>query len=292
MTSRTLRQSLACDPTLRGIVLMTVSMAFFAAEDLFLKHSAETLPTGVILLITMAMGFAFFGGVAKSRGQSLTRGLLHPAVVARNIGEMVATCAYMTALASVPLATVSSVLQALPLAVTLGAALFFGQKVTALRWATILVGFLGVLLVIRPGLDGFRPAAALVIVSVAGLALRDLASRRIPKTISTEQVSAWGVGSVGLLSIGMVALQGFVLPDMGQMLALIGAFIFGTGGYWAIIEATRTGDVARISPFRYSRLLFALVGGALVFGESPDLLTLAGSGLIVASGLVTLLLRR
>ncbi|NBZ86308.1 DMT family transporter [Stagnihabitans tardus] len=279
-------------PNLRGILLMTLSMALFAVEDLFLKLSAQSLPTGEILLLTTALGLLFFGGLTKARRQSLTKGLWHPAVVARNAGEMVGTFAYMTALASVPLATVSSVLQALPLAVTLGAALFFGQRVAPWRWFAIAAGFAGVLLVIRPGLEGFRPAAAWVLVTVAGLALRDLASRNIPKDISTEQVSAWGVGSVLVLSLGMLPFQDFVTPDLAQTASLLAAFVFGTGGYWAVIEATRSGDVARIAPFRYSRLLFALVIGAVFFAETPDLVTLLGAGLIVASGILTLILRR
>ena len=276
---------------LRGIVLMTLSMALFAIEDLFLKLSAEDLPTGEILMLTTLLGLIFFGGAARLRGQSLTRGLWHPAVVARNLGEMMGTFAYITALAVVPLATVSSVLQALPIAVTLGAALFFGQRVTALRWFAIAAGFAGVLVVIRPGLEGFRPAAAWVLVTVAGLALRDLASRKIPREISTEQISAWGVGSVFVLSLAMLPFQPFVAPTLPQYASLFAAFVFGTGGYWAVIEATRSGDVARIAPFRYSRLLFALIIGALFFAEVPDLMTLIGAGLIVVSGILTLTLR-
>lgn len=277
---------------LRGILLMTLSMALFAVEDLFLKLSAETLPTGEILFLTTALGLAFFGTAARLQGQSLTRGLWHPAVVARNAGEMVGTFAYITALASVPLALVSSVLQALPLAVTLGAALFFGQRVTLLRWLTILAGFAGVLTVLRPGFEGFRPAAAWVLVTVAGLALRDLAARKIPKEISTSQVSAWGVGAVMVMSAVMLPFQGVQTPTLPQTGSLLAAFVFGTGGYWAVIEATRTGDVARIAPFRYSRLLFALIVGWAFFHEGVDVVTLAGAGLIVVSGILTLVLRR
>ena len=277
---------------LRGILLMTLSMGLFAVEDLFLKLSAETLPTGEILFLTTALGLLFFGGLARAKGQSLTRGLAHPAVIARNLGEMVGTFAYITALAEVPLATVSSVLQALPLAVTLGAALYFGEKVAPARWFAIIAGFAGVLLVIRPGLEGFRPAAAWVLVTVAGLTLRDLASRRIPRAISTEQVSTWGVGAVFLMSLAMLPFQPFLAPSLPQAASLFAAFVFGTAGYWAVIEATRQGDVARISPFRYSRLVFALVIGSLFFAETPDLMTLIGAALIVASGILTLILRR
>lgn len=271
---------------LRGIALMAASMALFAAEDMFLKFSAQGLPTGEILLITALFGWAFFSGLARSEGRrTVTRAALHPAVLLRCAGEMVGTMAYITALASVPLATVSAVLQAMPLAVTMGAALFMGEKVGWRRWTAIATGFAGVLLVIRPGLDGFRPAALWVLVTVGGLGLRDLASRAIPAETSTAQVSAWGLASVTALGALMLAFQTPVLPGLWQSAMLFGVILFGTAGYWAITAATRTGEVSVVSPFRYTRLIFAITIGALVFAEYPDGLTLLGAAVIIGSGL-------
>ena len=271
---------------LRGIGLMAGSMALFAVEDMFLKFSAQTLPTGEILLIIALFGWAFFAALARMKGErTLTPVAFSPWVVARNVGEMIGTFAYITALASVPLATVSAVLQAMPLAVTMGAALFMGERVGWRRWTAIAVGFAGVMLVIRPGLDGFRPAALWVLVTVAGLGLRDLASRAIPARISTTQVSAWGVASVAVLGAAMMPFQTPLIPTPPQSAMLFGAIIFGTGGYWAITAATRTGEVSVVSPFRYSRLIFAIAIGAAIFAEYPDRLTLAGSAIIIGSGL-------
>ncbi len=271
---------------LRGIALMTGSMTLFAFEDMFLKFAAQDMPTGQILLVTALFGVAFFGGLARLEGRrTLTRDALHPWVLIRNFGEMVGTYAYITALASVPLATVSAVLQAMPLAVTMGAALFMGETVGWRRWSAIGVGFIGVLIVIRPGLDGFQPAAMWVLVSVAGLGLRDLASRAIPAGISSTQVSAWGVASVAVLGAGMMPFQTAVLPDLWQSGMMAGVVVFGTAGYWAVTHASRTGEVSVVSPFRYSRLIFAIVIGWAVFGEPADVMTLCGSALIIGSGL-------
>lgn len=271
---------------LRGILLMLASMALFGMEDLFLKLAAADLPVGQVVFISGFFGFPVFALMAARQGQKVwTRAALHPAVIARNIGEMVGTLGYITALATVPLATVSAVLQAMPLAVTLAAALFLKETVGWRRWTAIAAGFAGVLTVIRPGMEGFRPEAVWVLLSVAGLVLRDLSSRLIPGESSTAQVSAWGLLAVILLG-GLMMLQGgAAMPTAGQSGVLLGAVIFGTAGYWAVVAASRTGEVSVVAPFRYARLIFAILIGTLYFGEPLDALTLAGSVLIIASGL-------
>jgi drug/metabolite transporter (DMT)-like permease len=272
---------------LRGIGLMVAAMALFAVEDLFLKLAAARMATGQVILLAGLIGVAGFAPVVWWRGERLVAaGLLHPAVIARNAGEMIATVGYITALASVPLPTVSAVLQALPLGVTMAAALFLGEPVGWRRWSAILVGFAGVMLILRPGMDGFRPEALWVLPCVAGLVLRDLATRFIPADSSTVQVSAWGVASVAVLGAGMVVFQGaYEIPSGPHLLPILAAGVFGTFGYAAVVAATRHGDVAVVAPFRYTRLVFAILIAAAVLAEYPDRVTIAGSALIVLSGL-------
>lgn len=272
---------------LSGILLMLASMALFAVEDLFLKLASADVPIGQIILISGALGLPVFVGMAWRQGQRiLVKEALHPAVIYRNIGEMVAAAAYVAALAAVPLGTVAAVLQALPLFMTMGAALVFGEAVGWRRWTAILVGFAGVLLVIQPGSDGFRIEALLVLISVAGIVLRDLAARAIPQRVTTAQVSAWGLMSVTVLGLGLIAVTGEARAVTGiEALILGGAVVFGTAGYWAVTAATRTGEVSVVAPFRYARLVFSMGIGVVFLGERPDLLTLVGAGVIVASGL-------
>ena len=270
-----------------GIFLMVASMALFGVEDMFLKWAAQGLPLGQIIFVSGAFGMPVFVLMAWRKGQRIwVKDELQPAVIARNFGEMVGTAGYIAALATVPLSTVSAVLQAMPLAVTMGAALFLREVVGWRRWSAIAVGFAGVLIVIRPGVEGFRPEALWVLVTVAGLGLRDLASRAIPAAVSTAQVSAWGLGAVALLGVMMMGWSGEVRAvGAWQGFVLLGALVFGTAGYWAITAASRTGEVSVVAPFRYTRLIFAIVIGALVFGEWPDRLTYLGAALIIGSGL-------
>jgi len=272
---------------LTGILLMLAAMALFAVEDLFLKWAAAGLPLGQIVLISGAFGAPVFVLMAWRSGLGIfVKDAVHPAVLARNLGEMVGTASFIAALAVVPLGTVAAVLQAMPLAVTMGAALVFGERVGWRRWTAIAVGFAGVLLVIRPGSEGFRVEALLVLVTVAGMTLRDLATRAIPRNVTTAQISAWGLMAVAVLGCGMLGVTGGARVVTGaEALVLLGALVFGTAGYWAVTSATRTGEVAVVAPFRYSRLVFSMGLGVVFLAERPDGLTILGAALIVGSGL-------
>ena len=272
---------------LRGILLMVASMAFFAIEDMFLKIAAADLPTGQIVLISGVFGVPFFAWLARRSGRSiLAAEALHPAVLVRGVAEMVGSIAYVTAIASVPLPTVSAVLQVMPLVVTLAAALFLGERVGWRRWSAIAVGLAGVLLILRPGLDGFHPGALWVLVTVVALGIRDLATRLVPPACSDAQISAWGLVAVSLLGAGMMAVSGdVVVPTAWQSVQLSGMVVTGAVGYWAITAASRTGEVSVVAPFRYVRLVFAIIVAAVVFDENADVITLSGAALIVGSGL-------
>lgn len=272
---------------LRGILLMVASMALFAVEDMFLKLAAASLPVGQIIFVSGVFAIPVFWALARREGRSIfSPAALRPALLLRNLGEVVGSLGYVAALAAVPLATVSAVLQATPLAVTLGAALFLGEKVGWRRWTAILLGFSGVLLVVQPGGAEFQPQALWVLVTVAGIAIRDLATRAVPPDVSTHQISAWGMAAVALLGLAMMAVTGEArVPDGAETLSLAGALVFGTSGYWAITAAMREGEVSVVSPFRYTRLIFAMTLGILVFAERPDTLTLIGAAIIIGSGL-------
>ncbi|MGI1663257.1 DMT family transporter [Palleronia sp. KMU-117] len=274
---------------LRGILLMIVAMAGFTLEDAFVKMAAATLPVGQILLIIGVGGTAIFAALARAGGARLiTPVLLTRPVMIRNLAEMLGTMAFISAIAVTPLSTVSAIIQATPLAVTLGAALFLGATVGWRRWTAILVGFAGVLLIVRPGGAAFDLGALLAVFAVFMLAARDLATRVVPGRISSMVLATYGFATV--IPAGAILLVfsgGAVMPDRGAWLALLGALAVGPVAYYAIIASVRVGDIVVVTPFRYTRLLFALVVGGLVFDERPDALMLTGAAIIIVSGLYT-----
>lgn len=279
---------------LRGILLMVAAMACFAVEDVFIKQVAERLPVGQILMILGAGGALAFALMARGRGQRLlSRALLTWPVMLRNLGEVVGTMGFVLALTLTSLSSASAIIQATPLAVTLGASLFLGAQVGWRRWSAIIVGFLGVLLIIRPGLEGFEPASLFAVQGVIGFAIRDLATRVTPRSVGSLQLSAYGFAFLVPLGALMLALSGgSATPTGPEAMRLAGALAAGVVGYYMLVEAMRVGDVAVVAPFRYARLLFALILAITVFGERPDALTLTGAAIIIASGLYTLLRER
>ncbi|MEP2715212.1 DMT family transporter, partial [Pseudophaeobacter sp.] len=174
------------------------------------------------------------------------------------------------------------------------AALFLGEQVGWRRWSAICVGFAGVLMIVRPGLEGFDPSVFLVLFAVLAIAARDLLTRFVDTTVSSAVVSFQAFASL-IVAGGLLLVFTSGEPtavDGRQALMMLGGIIFGVGGYYAIVIATRIGDASAITPFRYSRLLFSILVGVVVFGERPDAMTLGGAALIIASGLYTFLRER
>jgi drug/metabolite transporter (DMT)-like permease len=276
---------------LRASLLMVGAMAGFAVEDAIIKYLSAVMPVGQIVLVIGAGGGAVFCLLAWMNGlRIVSPQALRGAVLLRNLSEMVSAAAVVLAIALIPLAVVTAILQAMPLAVTLGAALFLREPVGWRRWSAILVGFLGVLIILRPGSAEFDPAALLALAAVLSLTARDLATRRVPKTVHSLQLTAWGflmVIPAGILLL-LLVFQPPVPPTTGQWGWLLAAIGAGICAYAALVGATRMGDIAVTTPFRYSRLVFATAIGVVVFGERPDAATLIGSALVVGAGLFTL----
>ncbi|MEI4470417.1 DMT family transporter [Frigidibacter sp. MR17.24] len=275
---------------LRGILFMVASMAAFAIEDAFLKAAAADLPVGQLIFVNCAFGTVIFGAIARAQGHALfARGAWGGMALVRNLSEMFSTLGYVTALALIPLSLAAAIIQASPILLTLAAALFLGETVGWRRWAAVVVGVIGVWVILRPGAEGFDPDALWAVASVLGLTLREIATRRVAASVGGMQLAFSACVMLTGLGVAMMAVEGGpVMPDAGGAGLLAGVVIFGTLGYGAVIAAARTGEIAVVTPFRYTRLLFALIIGAAIFAERPDAATLTGAGLIIGSGLYTL----
>lgn len=276
---------------IRGAVFMVFAMFCFAVEDALIKGLAGAIPAGQVLGIICLGGFLSFLAWSAFRGERLWQpAYLHTKVIIRGLCEVIGSCFFVSALALIPLTTASAVIQATPLVVAMGAALFLGQGIGWRRWIAIIVGFAGVLIIIRPGMDGFVPATLLAVGGMFGLAARDLVTRSLTVDLTGPQLGIHAFGMVAPAAFLLVILQGqaLVIPTAPQWALLGAGVVIGMLAYLAIITATRKGNAGIISSFRYSRMVFALMVGYIVFTEIPDAATIIGAAIIIASGIYTL----
>lgn len=272
---------------IRAIGLMVLSMLGFAIEDMFIKVAAEQISVGQILLILGAVGGTFYALMALARGEKLTVEIAtDKLMLARSLSDVMGAFGFVMALALIPLSNASAILQATPLVITMAAALLLGEHVGWRRWTAVLAGFVGVLLIIKPGSSGFDANSIFAIIGVLGLAGRDLITRYIPQNIPTSWISAqafWGGSLLGLAML--IGPHEWYALSLFHFSILMIASAIGIGAYLAITVAARIGEPAAIAPFRYSRLIFALIIGYWVFGERPDIWMLAGSAIVIATGI-------
>ncbi len=275
---------------LKGALYMTVAMLAFLINDSLMKAMSGDLP------LMQAIALRGIGTTLVLLAAALAMGGLRlrlPAgdwlrIAVRTAAEAASAGLYIAALFHLPIANTTAILQALPLTVTLAGALFLGDRVGWRRMAAILVGFAGVLLIVRPGPDGFNHYSVLAILSVFSVTLRDIVTRRLGTHVPSMTVAtAAAAGSMALGLAGSVG-GGWVPVGSGVAIKLAACVVALLLGYVFSVKAMRVGEIAAVTPFRYTNLIFALIVGLVVFHEWPDRLTLAGAAIVVATGLFTL----
>ena len=272
---------------LRAALFMSLSMAGFTANDAITKSVAQSMNMGQVMFVRGVFATLLIALLAwRSGALASLRGSGHPLVVIRVAAEIGATVCFLVALQNLPLATVSAVLQALPLAVTMGAALVFSEPVGWRRWLAIVAGFAGVLIIVRPGFEGFNAFALLALLCVAFCAVRDLATKRIPASVSTLLVSAATSAAITVAGAALVQPFGGWTEMTGESgLLLFVAAMLLIVGYQFVILAMREGEISFVAPFRYTGLLWAILLSFVVFNDTPDLAMIIGASLVVGSGL-------
>jgi S-adenosylmethionine uptake transporter len=206
----------------------------------------------------------------------------------RTASEVAAAYFFLSALIRMPIANVSAILQALPLTVSLAGAVFLGEALGWRRLAAILIGFFGVLLIVKPGGADFNVYSLYAIAAVACVTSRDIIVRRMSKDVPSMFV-AWvaGVGVMVFAGFASLAADWQVLSPLGQV-QMVGSIVFIVAGYILAVTAMRAGEIAFVAPFRYVSLLVALILGFVFFAEIPDALTIIGASVVVMTGLFTL----
>jgi S-adenosylmethionine uptake transporter len=281
---------MALSPNTRGALLMAGSMTAFTLNDAFMKVLSGEVPLfQAIFMRSLAVVVLLFV-------LAWQQGVLRPQIrrsdwtliALRTVAEIAAAFLFISAIFNMPIANAIAILQALPLTVTLAGALFLGETVGWRRITAILIGFLGVLLIVQPGAEGFSVYSIYVLGAVVGVTVRDLAARRMSAGLPSVTVALITVVAIGVAS-GLASLFTPWVPMTTHISAtLAGAAFFIIGGYIFSVAAMRVGEIGVVAQFRYSSLLVALILGVVVFDEFPGALTLIGAAIVVGTGLFTL----
>lgn len=274
---------------MRGALLMMGSMAAFTLNDACMKVLLGELPLfqaiflrGLLTIGALVMMSRWMGGL-NFRMPHKDWAL----VLTRSLSEVGATYFFITALFHMPIANVTAILQVLPLTVTLSSAMLFGDKLGWRRLLAIMVGFVGVLIIVRDGLSGLNTYALYALAAVGFVTVRDLCARRLSAGVSSVTIAL--IGAVGVVGFAAIGTQSEVWVDVSSksVSLLLAAALFIIGGYLFSIMTMRVGEISFIAPFRYTSLLWALMLGFVVFGDWPDSLTMVGIVIVVVTGAFT-----
>ncbi len=281
----------------RGTIAMVGAMTSFVINDSFVKYASQSLPGGQLIVLRGVFAMVFLFAMAWWMGfvrgpQARLGDLARRPVVTRAMFDAIATLTFLTALFHLPLANATAINMAAPLCITLLSVIWLRERIGALRWLVIAVGFVGVLLIVQPSSDGFNGYSLVCLLSTVFVAFRDLYTRRIsaatPSIVITIGTAIAVTASGAVLSL-FQTWQPVTLPQLAMLAA---ASVFLSSGYMLLIRAMRAGDVSVIVPFRYSGLLAAVAIGYGVWGDIPNPLAWVGIALLVAAGLYVVISER
>ena len=273
----------------RGILAMSLAMAFFIANDALVKQVSATLPGFQLIFIRGLMATGLIAIMAQAMGHLKNwRLMLNRMLWVRGVIDAVASMTFLTALFHLPLGNATAINLASPLFITAFAIYYFKERVTFQRGAFILLGFSGVLMVVQPASDVFNVYSVICVVATLLHAMRDTLTRVISLRIPVLLITLSTAIAVSIGSGVATMTQTWAPVTDANLLMLLGASVFLSLAYYFLIVAMRSGEMSLVAPFRYSGLLFALLIGYVVWEELPNLMAWLGILLLVVSGLMIL----
>ncbi len=278
---------LPAEHPLRGIALMCAAVLCFVVMNTLVKTLAPDYSVAQIIWARYFFHFLLILVLFPRRIPTLLITRRRGLQVLRSVLVLLATLCMYSALRYMPLADVVAITFLGPLLVTGLSVLVLGERVGPRRWSAVAIGFVGVLVIIRPGLGIAHWAAVLPLLMATFYATYQIVTRMI-RGAADPLNSLFYLALVGVVATSIVAPFDWVWPDWRAWLMLIGTGFFGGLGHFAMIRVYESSPAATIAPFAYTELLWALGLGAIVFGDFPDTWTLVGAAIVAGSGLYVL----
>jgi drug/metabolite transporter (DMT)-like permease len=273
--------------TRRGIAVVAVAITLFACVDVLSKVLGNLMPVAIVIWAR----FVLFVPVALALAWRPGRGVVwrsahHGLQVVRALVLPVQMWLYVSAFAALPLADVHAIGAAAPLLVTALSVLILGERVGWRRWAAVVVGFAGVLMIVRPGFAEFRLPMLYVAGGASLWACYQIILKMIGRDDSAATTGVW-TAVIGSLASSVAAWFVWMPPDATGWALLAAAAVVGGAGHIVYSHAFNLAPASTLQPFNYLLLVYAAALGWLLFGDAPDSWTIGGAALVVAAGLYT-----
>lgn len=269
---------------LKGILLMNLAMFLLAGMDGITKTLATDYAVPQILSVRFLIFCLFALAIARPKSLRTAFRSRHPILqIARSLIIVVEVGVFIVAFRYLPLADAHAISGIAPLLVTALAVPFLGEKVGIRRWTAIFVGFLGLLIIVRPGIGVFNPAALIPLAGAGLWAVYQILVRKVSDDSAATSLLYMAVTG----AVVMTALAPFFWrpPDTTGWLLLFSLGVVGSLGHYILIKAFQAAPASTLQPFHYVVLIWATIVGYLVFGDLPDAWTILGAAVIAGSGL-------
>lgn len=270
-----------------GIFWMCSSMLLFVCMDAATKYLIRSYPIAEVIWVRFVFHLLFMAPLIASRLPVLARTRSPGFQILRGAMVLLTNVAILVALQFLPLAEVAVLGSISPLIVTALSVPLLGEKVGMRRWTGVAIGFVGVVLVVRPGGDLVHWAAIFPLLGSISYAINQISTRRLGR-LDHPLTTAFYTAVVGLVGAGVIVPFLWVAPDMKGWLLMAAVGLLSLGGHILAARAFQAAPAAAVTPFNYSSLVWATGVGYVVFGDLPDGWTVAGATVIVASGLYVL----
>ena len=270
----------------RGIVLVLITVAIFAVNDVLSKYLTRFYPIALIVWARYAFHLLLISIVLGPRvGMRLVRTTRPGAQLLRALMLTAASLLIVSSFKYMPVAEASSIAFLAPIVVTVMSVIFLKERVQPARWIAVLCGFLGVLIIIRPGSDIFTWAMLLPMGNAVAFASYQIMTRRL-SGVESPFASIFYPGLIGTLVLSTTLPYCWVMPQSGlHALAFVIIGMLNGLSHLTLIKAYEHAPASRLAPFSYSQLIWVSLIGYVVFGDFPDNWSLLGITILVISGI-------
>jgi len=268
--------------SLHGVLFMIASMFLFSLMNNLIHYVSHGVSTPVLVFWRNALGMLIMAFALLPMRKEAYRSSAKQIIFWRALVGLISMELWFYALAHMPLSEATALNFTAPIFTTIFAILFLGEKGTIARWAAVLTGFAGTLVILRPDTQGFNEVSLIVLVSSAIMAWVGILIKNLAGKESTHSIVFFNLIFMTPLSL-IPALPYWAIPDIQQMAALFLIALIGTISHFCLVSAFARAEMLTLIPFDFTRLIFTAIMAYYAFGEVIDIWTIMGGAIIISA---------